>query len=279
MSQRNTDQAGLSYEESGEGETVVLVHGGWSDRGVWRLVGPDLARSFRVVAVDRRGHGRTNLPTGGSRVDQEDDLARLIESLGGPATVVGTSFGGSIALGLASRRPDLVRAVVAHEPPLISVVADDAELRPGLSAVDESMRAIIGLVEAGQPAKAAERFVEEIALGPGSWAVMPDDFRETMVVASSAFASEQQDPSWAYIDPLALADIDCPVLLTKGTDSPPWFAPIVSKLGGLVSGSEIHTYEGTGHAPHETHPGLFLPPVEAFISAQIGSDLAASAVA
>ena len=96
----------LYYEEQGAGEPLVLVHGGFSDHNNFRAVIPGLAASFRVVAYDRRGHSRSERPAPlGSRRDQEDDLAALIEALGlGPAHVAGTSFGSAIALGLAARK-------------------------------------------------------------------------------------------------------------------------------------------------------------------------------
>ena len=104
----------LHYDEAGSGETVVLVHGSWSDRNNWLPVIPALAESHRVVAYDRRGHGLSQRDTVGTRRDQEEDLGALIEDLGAAATVIGTSFGGSIALGLASRRPELVSSLVVH---------------------------------------------------------------------------------------------------------------------------------------------------------------------
>ena len=53
-----------------------------------------------------------------------EDLAALIERHGEPAVVLGSSSGAIVALELLVRRPDLVRAVVAHEPPLISLLED-----------------------------------------------------------------------------------------------------------------------------------------------------------
>jgi pimeloyl-ACP methyl ester carboxylesterase len=99
----------LFVEESGTGDPLVLVHGSWVDRQTWGLVEKDLARRFRVVSYDRRGHsGSDDSATPGTRRDDEDDLAALVEVLGlAPANVVGNSFGGSIALGLAARRPEL----------------------------------------------------------------------------------------------------------------------------------------------------------------------------
>src|SRR5918999_1476317 len=143
MPRMSTNGVELNYELTGSGETLVLVHGGWSDRNNWLPVAPELARSFSVVAYDRRGHGLSTHDVPGSRRDQEDDLAALIEDVSGePAHVVGTSFGASIAIGLASRPPDLFRSVVAHEPPLISVAADDPDVRVQLGAVQGSIEAV-----------------------------------------------------------------------------------------------------------------------------------------
>jgi pimeloyl-ACP methyl ester carboxylesterase len=91
------------------------------------LIEEDLGRRFRVVSYDRRGHtGSEDSPEPGTRRDDEDDLADLIGALDlAPANVVGSSFGASIALGLAARRPELFRTLCAHEPPLLSLAADD----------------------------------------------------------------------------------------------------------------------------------------------------------
>jgi pimeloyl-ACP methyl ester carboxylesterase len=257
----------LNYDLTGDGETLVLVHGGWSDRNNWLPVASELARSFSVVAYDRRRHGLSTRDVPGSRRDQEDDLAALIEGLAGePAHVAGTSFGASIALGLASRRPELVRSVVAHEPPLISLVADDPDARVQLEAVQVTIESVITQVKGGDALRAAEQFVEEVALGPGAWELLPQPLRETMVDSAPAFVAEQQDPAWADVEPDALANISSPLLITEGDESPPLFAPIVAKLADAIGHAEAHTYGGAGHAPHVTNPGDYLAVVTDFLS-------------
>ena len=257
----------LNYDVSGSGDTLVLVHGGWSDRNDWQTVVPDLARSFRVVAYDRRGHGQSERGFQGWRRDQEDDLAGLIEGLGaGPANVAGTSIGGSIAIGLAARRPDLVGSVIAHEPPLISVAAEDPAVAYQLEAVQATIQAVAARVARGDALGAARQFVEEVALGPGAWELLPPPERETMVDTAPAFVAEQQDPTWASIDLDALAQIECPVLISEGDESPAWFRPIVAKLAGAIKHAEVHTYRGAGHVPHVTHPRDYLATVTDFLS-------------
>lgn len=241
----------LNHTLAGSGDPVVLVHGSWSDHTVWDLVAPELARSFTVITCDRRGYGASPGGRPAALRDQEDDLARLIERLErGPVHLAGTSFGGSIALGLAARRPDLVRAVVAHEPPLAGLVEAIPEIQAAVATVDE----VIARIDAGDAGGAARQFVEEVALGPGAWELLPPPMRAMMTGSAAAFRDEQRDPTWNHIAPDALGDISCPVTLTQGDMSPAWFPLIVARVAELVPHADVHEYPGAGHAPHATHP-------------------------
>jgi pimeloyl-ACP methyl ester carboxylesterase len=103
-----------------------------------------LTASFRVLRYDRRGHGRSGRSSGiASRRQHEDDLVALIEQVHGePAYVVGNSYGGVISLGLAARRPELVRAVTVHEPPIVSVAEGGERGRDAESATDLDLDAL-----------------------------------------------------------------------------------------------------------------------------------------
>jgi pimeloyl-ACP methyl ester carboxylesterase len=263
------DHTELACELTGRGEPLVLVHGSWSDRHNWRTVAPALAERFHVVAYDRRGHGQSGRPgEPGSRRHQEDDLAGLIEALDcGPAHVAGTSFGASIALGLAARRPELVRSLVAHEPPLMSVVAHDPHAMRLLGEVQATVQSVLARVAAGQVEDGARQFVDEVALGPGAWDQLPEALRETMIHHAPAFVGEQGDANWASIDPAELSRIECPVLLTQGDQSPPWFPGIVAGLAEMIPTAKLLTYRDAGHAPHVSHPDDYLSAVRGFLTA------------
>jgi pimeloyl-ACP methyl ester carboxylesterase len=161
----------LLAEETGKGEPLVLVHGSWDDRQAWMFVEDDLAKSFRVISYDRRGHtGSEDSPQPGSRRDDEDDLAALIEAHGlAPTHLVANSFGASIALSLTARQPELVCSVCAHEPPLMGLVADD----PVVAQVGERVGTVVSLIDRADAEAGARLFVEEVALGPGAWELMP----------------------------------------------------------------------------------------------------------
>jgi pimeloyl-ACP methyl ester carboxylesterase len=266
MTRLRTNDVEINYEETGAGEPVVLVHGSWSDHHNWDLVLGSLADSFRVIAYDRRGNGASE-PVHGLRSDHEDDLAALIESLDlGPAHIVGTSFGGSIALGLASRRSDLIASIVVHEPPLLGLIADEPGVERLLAPFAETVGTVVELARGGDQAGAAELFVERVAFEPGTWPQLPDSIKATMIAGAPAFVAEQSDPGWAVIDTDALAELRRPVLLSQGDQGPPWFGMIVSALGDVIEGSRVHTYAGAGHAPHLTHAGDYARVVSGFLS-------------
>lgn len=262
----------LFYEVAGEegGEPLVLVHGSWVDHHSWDAAVPLLtARGHRVVVYDRRGHGASGSPPGpGSRTQDEDDLAALIEHLDlAPAHVAGNSFGGATALGLAARRPGLFRSVTAHEPPLLGVVAGDPELGPLMRATQDAIDRVLADLRAVDAEAAARRFVDEVAFGPGSWERLPEPVRRTFTANAPTFADEQADPGWAHLDLTRLAGYTGPVLLTRGTESPPWFPVITDRLAAALARARVLTLEGAGHVPQATHPELYATTLTAFLAA------------
>ncbi|MCJ1677855.1 alpha/beta hydrolase [Streptomyces sp. APSN-46.1] len=258
----------LFYEVHGAGDPLVLVHGSWSDHLGWQGVLPRLARSFEVLVYDRRGHSRSERPPGqGSRTEDEDDLAAIIEMLGAPAHVAGNSFGASTALGLAARRPELLRTLTAHEPPLMGIVADDPELRPLMRATQGSIEGVLASLRAGDERAGARRFVEEVAFGPGAWDALPEPIRQTFAANAPTFADEQADPGWNTVDLDRLSShYTGPALLTTGTESPPWFPVIIDRLSAALPQARVRTLDGAGHVPHLTHPDRYAENLTGFIA-------------
>ena len=110
MSYIETNGLSLYYEEHGAGDPLVLLHGGLASTELFAGVLPALAAERRVIAVDLQGHGRTaDVDRPFSDETMADDIAGLIEHLGGGADVLGYSLGGHVALQLAIRHPERVR--------------------------------------------------------------------------------------------------------------------------------------------------------------------------
>ncbi|WP_353641003.1 alpha/beta hydrolase [Mesorhizobium sp. WSM2239] len=99
------------YEIRGEGEPLLLLHGGLGSIDMFGPVLPALSEGRQVIAVDLHGHGRTALGERDiSLPDIGDDLAALLDELGyEKVDVLGYSFGGGAAFRLAVQHPDVVR--------------------------------------------------------------------------------------------------------------------------------------------------------------------------
>jgi len=267
MPTQHINDTDLYYELTGDGDdTLVLVHGSLTDHLSWQFVVPALAERHCVLSFDRRGHSRSVGPAtcSGSRRQHEDDLAALIETLDlGAVTLVGNSYGGSISLGLASRRPDLIRCVIAHEPPLLGVAKLDPLLEAGLADVHATAAQVSELFQSGDLDDGARLFVE-LVLGPGTWQMLPDDNRRTFVANAATFLDMIADPTWAEV-PAGLA---VPLLLTDGDASPPWLPSIVEALASIAYPvAARHTFAGSGHMPHLTDPHSYCTTVQTFVAA------------
>lgn len=256
----------LFIEEFGSGDPLVLVHGSWADHMEWPFLVPLLVQRFRVTVYDRRGHSQSErLPTQGSINEDVADLAAIIERAGAPAHVLGNSMGASISLRLAAQRPELVRTLMVHEPPLFDLLRDDPEMKPLIEAFDEGAREVMNALEAGNSEEGARRFIDSIALGPGSWDnFVPDVAKKTLINNAPTFLDEMRDPELLGFDTQTLSRFTRPVLLTGGSASPPIFVPVLEKLAAVLPNATRRTFEGAGHLPHLTHPQEYAAAIVGF---------------
>ncbi len=107
----------IYYEELGEGDPLLLLHGGFGSIddlwGSWNSLGLFFARHYRVIQIEHRGHGRTDNPAGElTYAAIADDIAAFIAAQNlAPVHVAGMSDGGIVALHLGMTRPDLLRTI------------------------------------------------------------------------------------------------------------------------------------------------------------------------
>lgn len=99
------------YEIRGQGDPLLLLHGGLGSTDMFAPIMPMLSRDRQVIAVDLQGHGRTTL--GDRPIDLEaigNDLAMLLKQIGyDQVDVLGYSFGGGAGFRLAVQHPEMVR--------------------------------------------------------------------------------------------------------------------------------------------------------------------------
>ena len=259
----------IAYADTGgTGTPLVLVHGSWGSHHNWDPVVPGLAEHFRVVSYDRRGHSDSERPSGQGHFSEDvADLAALIEQLGiAPAWVVGNSSGAAMTVKLAAARPEVLRGIVVHEPPLFGLLEAGRPEAHAVDAIETGPLAEVGQrIAAGDHAGAAEHFVEQVALGPGSWGQLPDAMRAMMIANAPTYLDELHDTEWRVVDETRLACYDGPALLTSGDQSPPMFQAIERRLSQLLPRARRTTYAGAGHIPHVTHPEEYVAQLVGFI--------------
>jgi pimeloyl-ACP methyl ester carboxylesterase len=256
----------LHYELMGAGDAVVFVHGALLDHHDWDVMAAQIAPSFQVLSYDRRGHSRSS--GNGTLDDDVADLAALIEYLQlAPVHLVGNSLGGCIALRLAVTRPELLRSVSVHEPPLLALLVDDPATRPVVEQVQHRVSAVLDELNTGQPDLGARRFVDEVALGDGAWEKLPSRVRETIIGNTATFIEENTDPGIYGIDLHELSHVEIPVLITEGTESPLFFASVLDQVQAVLPQVERRVLNGLGHLPQLTKPNSYAAELQAFITA------------
>jgi pimeloyl-ACP methyl ester carboxylesterase len=113
MSYAHSNGIDFYYGEQGEGDPLVLLHGGIGSGEMFAALAPTLAAHRRVISIDLQGHGRTgdvDRPFDVSAM--ADDVAGVIEQLAGRADVLGYSLGGTVAFRLAVEHPGRVNRLI-----------------------------------------------------------------------------------------------------------------------------------------------------------------------
>jgi pimeloyl-ACP methyl ester carboxylesterase len=168
--------ARIYYEMHGSGPLLLIIAGGPQDAGVFADLSRHLADRYTVVAYDPRGNSRSCFDAEPEELEldvQADDAARLIEALGtGPAYVFGTSGGAQIGLNLAARYPELVRTLVAHEPPSMMLLPDP-------SAEIAAARALYDTYRTEGVEAAMQKFFTDNGLADGPEQEAPPEFAPT----------------------------------------------------------------------------------------------------
>lgn len=178
------------YDERGEGEPLVLLHGGLTDSRDFAGNLDTLASRLRLLLPERRGHGHTADVAGPITLEvmAQDTIAFLDKLVGGPVRLVGYSAGATVALRVAVGRPDLVDRLV-----LISGAfhRDGTILRP--------------TADAEPPPQLVAAYAE----------VSPDGADHLPVVIAKIAQSVAQEPGLTVAD---LGAVACPTLVMVGDD-------------------------------------------------------------
>lgn len=248
------DPVRIYYEQSGEGEAVVLLHGNFTDCRIWDAAAARLTECCRVIRYDQRGYGQSDTPSGPFAPVQ--DLLELMDRLGiSRAAFVGSSSGGALALDFALLHPERTSALVLAAP---SVSGSGLPIRMLLKGMQNYRRARkLGT------AAAIEHFVND-----PYWSYFfppPDktDARDHVLanVRKSGnfcrfppqYAQAPRPAAWKR-----LRELTVPTLIVIGNQDHPFNVSTARKLHGKLPVSELAVMEGCSHLPYVEVPDEFV---------------------
>lgn len=253
--------AELYYELRGSGDPLLLIPGASGDAGMYERAAAILAERYTVITYDRRGNSRSAAAggLGSTSVDEQaDDAAALIEAAGlGAALVFGNSSGATIALSLCLRHPEVLRAVIAHEPPKIGTLPNRDEF---LQRLKERLDAA---VKHGGYAAAVEDFHGWL-VGDDSDVPVPEGLRERVQGNGEQWIRHELGVVDRYDPPLELIEgRSAPLLIGVGTvggtaehtDLLDVYRESLRELAVLY-GASLKEFSGA-HVPYESMPDVF----------------------
>ncbi len=233
----------LHHHVDGSGPTVLLLHAGVADSRMWEAQVAELVPGHRVVRCDLRGYGHTALEPGARYADAGDVLALLDELGVERCAVVAASYGGWVALQVATAAPDRIERLVLLDP-LAEVAEPDERLRA-------FWREEGALVESGDLDAATDLNVATF-LGPEA----TDDARDLVwrmqrgIFAHQAAAADVENGEL----PVDLARLTMPVTVMVGAHDLPFFRDTAGELARVLPDAELVELAWAGHLPSLERP-------------------------
>jgi hypothetical protein len=257
---RSADGTPIAFEVFGDGPAVITVGGATCDRALMRPTARALGETFTAVTYDRRGRGDSG-DTQPYAVEREvEDLAALVERVGGRAHLYGHSSGSGLVLhAVAGGLP--VERFVVHDPPYSP---DDPAARAEARRFAE---ALAGLLAADRRADALEMFFRGVG--------MPDEVVDGMRSSPSWSGLLALAPTLAY-DSAVMGDVDRggaipedvaaratrPGLVLVGSESPPFMHEVARRLTEVLPEGIHRVVEGQDHV---ADPEVLVPLVAEFL--------------
>jgi pimeloyl-ACP methyl ester carboxylesterase len=266
LTRRHTvDDVTLSWDRWGDhaGVPLFLCHGFSGSAHDFASHVEALAERRGVVAVDHRGHGRSQKI---GRLDAYSldrlaaDLVTLIEhEVGGPVDLLGHSMGGAISIRVTLARPDLVRSLILMDTSGWSFVPTDAAIAQMMSSFMQGFDPTRGLPDLSAMANPEDPLIA--AATPAEWQAIKADmdaaFDPYAFKALGLALFQPEDPSSREL----LGGITCPVTVIVGEHDHP-FVDQAADLAAAVADGQHVVIDGAYHSPQLTHPQQWVQAVE-----------------
>lgn len=258
------DSVDIDYERHGNGQPIILLHGGMAPRQYWNPVIPQL-EDYAAVVPQRSGFGtrRGDLDKtpAADVLDRETQYVRtLVNTIEGDPILFGHSFGGLTAIESATDAD--VEAVVTYEPAILP-----EEFRQEADLADR----MESLIETGDRKEAVKRYIEMVLHPDGlddldawlaEWPVWPECVELAEEVVRMNRAVEQ------YQLPDSL-DVEAPVLVLSGTDGPDFLRKSTRAVHDVLPRSRFVEFDGISHSGPAEAPAAISMTISSFLNHQL----------
>ncbi|HZB21067.1 MAG TPA: alpha/beta fold hydrolase [Blastococcus sp.] len=277
MTEDAAEDERLATRTLGEsGPRVVFVHGLFGQGKNWTTIAKGLAGNHRVTLVDLPNHGHSPWTDRVDYLDMAELLAAELEHLGEPVTLVGHSMGGKVAMQLALRRPELLRALVVVdiapvEYPLQGGRTDDPDEEASpFAAFIEAMRAmdLEGLttrddadaaLRTAVPSRMVRSFLLQSLVREGSGG---DGWRWRL---NLELLERDLGALRGFPEPPAGTAFDGPVLWIAGANSAYVLDDDRPHMVALFPTTRLVRIKNAGHWVHSEQPEVFLETLRRFL--------------
>jgi pimeloyl-ACP methyl ester carboxylesterase len=269
MASLHVNGTDIHYAQAGEGgRKLLMVHGTLGDqRSFAAQMEPIAAAGFHAMALSMRHCWPGHWPAEGGdfRIDTHvADVAAFIRALGeGPVALLGHSRGGHIAVRLAERHPDLLRALILAEPG--GELGEDLGGKPDAAANATAFTRAADQIAAGDE-EGGLRIVAEHTGGPGAWDQRPED-RKAISRANARTMLGQRSEQRRPHSRATAAAIRTPTLFLYGANTRPNFVANVAALSGAIPGSQVAVIPNATHGLPYENPIDFNAAVVGFLKA------------
>jgi pimeloyl-ACP methyl ester carboxylesterase len=256
---QSIDEMASDYERHGDGQPLILLHGGMAPPQYWNPVIPHF-EEYSAVVPQRPGFG-TCLDdleeiNAGDVLDREIRYVRtLIDAVDGEPILFGHSYGALTAIEAATDAN--IDEVLAYEP---AVLPEEFRKEANLAARMES------LIDAGQRQEAVKRYIEQVLHPEGiddfdawlaDWPVWPDCVELAEEVVRMNRAVEQYQPPDTF-------NVTVPVLVMTGTHGPDFLRESARNVHNSLPHSRLVEFNGVSHSGPSEAPGRIAAQIDAF---------------
>lgn len=226
--------------------TVVCLHSSMSHGGQWCALVNRLEHQFRVVTPNLLGYGCAN--DSFEQLRLEDEVAAVMREIDddhSPLHLVGHSFGGAVALRLASMYPERIASLTVYEPVWFSLLFDGDIANDEINEIDRIQK-LLGADSRFMQTRGAQDFIDYWAGGDG-WSFIPAEQQDRLVSLSSKVAAEFGALLAAGPATQELSELNIPVQLLCGTETRKSARCVSELLAEILPGVEYRRLQGLAH--------------------------------